>query len=420
MIHNIHGNPDIGGDYRVDISGSKNAALPIISAALMFDRVILRNVPSILDVHILLDIVKKIGANVEYNEASLECYIDNQIKGEVVIPPIAGRLRGSLFLIGGLVNKSRRIILPGIGGCDLGDRKINFHIEGLQKMGVKFSTSSEGLVIENEKLNGTEYEFPNISVGATANLLMAASRADGKSTFKNVSMEPEIVNLIELLKNGGAEIEYENDRVITVKGIDDSPYGSCDIIPDRIEAGTYIALAGIKRSSIRMTGSNWDHLGAMVEVAECAGMEISQKGNEIVVDASKGLHPTHIVTSAYPGFPTDAHPLFCAMLCTIPGDSSITENIYEKRFAYTGELRKLGASIDIIGRKMIIDGRRKFSPSIIRSTDLRGGMATTLLASIAEGTSILYDNDIICRGYSNFTKKLRSCGVDIDGGYRDY
>jgi len=400
---------------RVDISGAKNAALPILAASLLTgEEVILENVPNILDVHSMCRLLNSIGCRSFTTDHVTHLYASSSTSE--IISPLAQSVRYSINLLGPLLSThgSATISLPG--GCKIGTRKIDSHLTGLQALGATVHVDVEHEVIkaEAEKLMGTKItlEFPSVS--ATEHILSTSCRAEGKTIIQNVAKEPEIVDLANFLNSMGAKIKGAGTDVIKVEGVSGLNGTKYAIIPDRIEAGTYMVAATITKGDITIQTVIPRHLQAVIEKLSDIGSHVEVSENAIQISTKERCKATNVLTGVYPSFPTDMQPIITPLLTMAKGVSTITENLYESRFAHIPEIRKMGAKIDVKERTAILKGTKILKSAKLTAHDIRCGAAVVLAALAAEGTSEINNVHQIDRGYQRIEEKLKRLGAEIE------
>lgn len=406
----------IGTTY---VSGSKNAALPIIAATILNSGISkLYNVPDIHDTKIMFKILEKLGCKIRQNNGKI--VIDSKnIKSFKIPEDLMQEMRSSVIIAGALLARKRVATFSYPGGCDIGTRPIDLHINGFKKLGIKVIEESGVITCEAEELLGNEIQLDFPSVGATENIMLTSCLAKGTTTIINAAQEPEIIDLQNALNKMGAKIKGAGTNNIIIKGVEKLHDLSYNIIPDRIEAGTLLCMAAITGGNINLTKVNPDHIQTLLNKLQEMGCDIKVYKNEITLNAPKRLKPVDIKTLPYPGFPTDMQSIIASTLCTAKGTSIIVENIFENRYKYTNELKKMGAKIIIEGRTAIIKGIRRFNRANVKATDLRGGAALIVAALNAKGSTQIENIEYILRGYEKLDKKLQSLGANIhfsDGG----
>ncbi|MEG6617261.1 UDP-N-acetylglucosamine 1-carboxyvinyltransferase [Peptococcaceae bacterium 1198_IL3148] len=406
------GQPLVG---RIRVSGAKNAALALICAALMSDKpLVLDNVPDISDVRVIIEIIGTIGANVRWEGPnSLRIVPSAELKDN---PPydLVKKLRASNLLVGPLLAKygQANIALPG--GCNIGVRPMDLHFKGLSGLGAKVSINRGCIVGTAKKLTGARIYLDFPSVGATENIMMAACLAEGQTIIENVAKEPEIVDLANFLNAMGAKVRGAGTDVIKIEGA--TALDSCErytVIPDRIEAGTYMVAAAATRGDVMVENVIAKHLEPVIAKLREANVLVEEHEDYVRVKADQSLNPVDIKTMPYPGFPTDMQSQMAVMLCTVPGTSVIIENIFENRFQIADELKRLGANIKVEGRMAVIEGVPALHGTQVKATDLRAGAALLIAGLVAKGETIINDSHYIYRGYQDIDSKLQNLGADV-------
>jgi UDP-N-acetylglucosamine 1-carboxyvinyltransferase len=404
----------------IKISGSKNAVLPIMAATLLTkEKVILKNVPDLADVQTMLEILEHSGKSIRKIDNQLIIEEFQDLNGEIPYEPVR-KMRASFNVYGPLTLRAKetKVALPG--GCSLGVRPVNYHLEGLKKLGIE-STTEHGYVMgkiiaTKEKIN---ISLPFPSVGATEHLITSAVLLEGKSIkISNCAMEPEITDLIDFLIKMGAKIEGKNTSIITIKGVKELKGTEYSVSPDRIEAGTYIIMGAILGDNLKIEEVCIDDLRILLNILEEIGInfEISEKENYVKISKAnfKNISTMNIDTAPYPGFPTDLQPQISVLASLIPGKSTISENIFSSRFNHIDELNRMGANIRLEDNTAIIDGVDYLSGAPIQATDLRAAAALLIAALSAEGESIISNIDHIFRGYEKLKEKLENVGIKIE------
>ncbi|MDW7651705.1 MAG: UDP-N-acetylglucosamine 1-carboxyvinyltransferase [Bacillota bacterium] len=405
------GRPLVG---TVRISGAKNAAVAIIPAALLTAAPVrLENLPDINDIQILVDILNDLGVRTTW-ESSSTLLIDASTLQKWQAPyDLVKKLRASYYLIGALVGRFGRADVPIPGGCDLGPRPIDQHIKGLAALGAKVDVEHGLIKVEANKLIGTNIYLDVVSVGATINIMLAAARANGKTVIENAAKEPEIVDVANFLNAMGAQIRGAGTDVIKITGVDElGPANHC-VIPDRIEAGTYMIAAAATGGDIRICDVIPKHLDPVIAKLREMEMTVEVFDDQIHVIGNPLPQAVDIKTFPYPGFPTDLQSLAMVLLTRAEGSSVITENVFEGRFKHVDELKRMGAKIKVEGRTAIIKGACHLSAAPVRATDLRAGASFIIAGLIAEGETVIGDIDHIYRGYEKICEKLSSLGAVI-------
>lgn len=407
----VEGGKKLEGE--VSVSGSKNASLPIIAASILNTGITkLYNVPDIHDTKVMLEILKILGCKIKKNNGKI--IIDSsKLKNEEIPENLMREMRSSVILAGALLGKYKKAIFSYPGGCDIGSRPIDLHLEGFRKLGINIKEESGYITCSCDKIVGTEIQLDFPSVGATENIMLASVFAEGETLIKNVAMEPEIVDLQNFLNKMGAKIEGAGTKEIKIIGVRRLKDIGYKIMPDRIEAGTLLCAAAITGGKVKVNNVNTEHLNPVIYKLEETGCKIRLENNSIYIEAPKRLKAIDIKTMPYPGFPTDMQSIFASILTVSKGTSIIVENIFENRYKYTSELKRMGAKIKIEGKTAIINGVRKLSGTNVNSTDLRGGAALVLAGLIGKGKTKVNNIEYILRGYENLDKKLRILGAKI-------
>lgn len=409
----IHGGRPLLGDVRV--SGAKNSALKLIAASLLTDEeVTLRNVPRISDVDIMLQLAQELGVAVEWSadgalRLNASCLRDFQASYDLV-----SRMRASVVVIGPLVARLGRARVAMPGGCQIGSRKIDLHIHGLEQLGAVISVAEGCIEAKAARLRGSRIKLAFPSVGATENLVMAASLAEGQTVIENVAREPEIVDLCDFLVSMGAVIKGAGTSNLTIDGV--ATLHGCDysVIPDRIEAGTLMMAVAACGGDVLIKGARSTDLELVIEKLSQIGADIKVEVDGIRITRSGELSSTRLATLPYPGFPTDLQAPAMAVLSGANGSSVLTENVFESRFAYVEELCKLGSEVRVSGHHAIIEGPVALRGTTVTATDLRAGAGLAVAALAAAGTTRIGDVHHIYRGYESFVSKLRAMGAAVE------
>lgn len=410
----IKGGKKLSGE--VVISGSKNASLPIIISSLLFnDSVYFENVPKVRDIFTLINLIKVLGREVEFNEEKEILKISNKNKNKYFAPySIMRTMRAGVLVLAPLLAKfgKARVSLPG--GCSIGARPVNLHLEALKKLGAKINVKNGYIdAIAPKGLSGSNIKFPSISVGATESIIIAAVLAKGITKISNAAIEPEIIDLINFLNKCGADIKYNSKRKIIIKGVKFLYPVRHRIIPDRIEAATYAIAALITNGKLLVKKVNNEHLENIFKVLKKIGANIKIFKDSFVIFRKHQLKPFKIITKPYPGFPTDMQAQFMALATQIKGSSVINEEIFENRFLHVSELMRMGADIKIKKQKAVINGIKNLNSAEVMATDLRASVSLVLAALSAKGTTTINRIYHLDRGYSKLEKKLNLCGANI-------
>ncbi len=410
----IKGGRKLSGE--VVVSGSKNASLPIIVSSLLFDDTIfLENVPKVKDIYTLINLIKILGRDVDFNGDKELLKISKKNKGKYFAPySIMKTMRAGVLVLAPLLVKfgKAKVSLPG--GCSIGARPVNLHLDALRKLGAKINVRNGYIEAKATKgLLGANIKFPLVSVGATQSVIIAAVLAKGITKISNAAIEPEIIDLIKFLNKCGAKIKLYSKRKIIIKGVKFLHPIRHKIIPDRIEAATYAVAALITNGKLLIKNVNISHLENLFSILKKIGATIKILKDAFIIFKKKQLKPFKIVTKAYPGFPTDMQAQFMALATQIRGSSEINEEIFENRFLHVSELMRMGADINISKRKAIIKGVKNLSGAEVMATDLRASVSLVLAALCSKGTTIINRIYHLDRGYSMLEKKLNFCGANI-------
>ena len=417
----IGGNPLFG---KVFISGAKNTALPIICASLLTDEpVTLRNLPILSDITSLNLLLQQIGTQIEGKQEELNGHITQTFTYHTPQPTslvapydYVRKMRASYYVLGPLLTKYRHVELSLPGGCAIGARPMDIHLSSLEQMGANVEIKN-GYVIADikDRLQGAHITFHSASVGATCNILMAATLAEGDTIIENAAKEPEIADLIDILNKMGANIEGANSSTLTIHGVVKLHGVTHEIINDRIEAGSYAVAAAITHGRLELVNANADYLQSPLDILQKTGAMVERTANGIIVDAQHAdLQGVDVYTDYYPGFPTDLQSQFVTTMTLAKGTSIVVENIFENRYKYVNELLRMGANITIEGKTAIIQGVDKLNAAKLEAKDLRGGAALIEAALTSEGESEITGINYIERGYENIVQKLTSIGAIIN------
>lgn len=399
----------------IEISGAKNAAVAILPAAVMASSgsCVIDNVPNIEDVHCIGRILKGLGCKVEIQDTVVT--IDSTVVSNVnANPEEARKMRGSYYLVGALLGrfKEARVELPG--GCPIGVRPIDQHIKGFEALGAKVIIEHGAMIVKAERLVGCSIFFDVVSVGATINVMLAATLAEGTTVLENVAKEPHIVDVANFLNSMGANIKGAGTDVIRIKGVTELKGCDYSVIPDQIEAGTFMIAAASCGGEVTINNVIPKHLESITAKLIEMGVQIIEDGESITIKSSGKLKAVNIKTLPYPGFPTDVQQPMSAILTVANGRSIINESVWESRFKHVDELKKMGANIKVEDRTAIIDGVEKLTGAIVKATDLRAGAAMVIAGLLAEGVTEVEGIEHIDRGYPNIENKFRSLGADIN------
>jgi len=398
----------------VRISGAKNAVLPAIAASLLTRaEVRLDNVPLVKDVYTILALMKGLGADYDLQGNSLSIAMKKVLSDEASYEQVRA-MRASILVLGPLLARYGKATVALPGGCAIGSRPIDLHIHGLQKMGAAISLEHGYIHAEVSRLHGAEVEFEKKTVTGTENLVMAAALAEGETVLRNCACEPEVSSLCELLVKMGARIEGLGQDTIRIQGVKELGGASHKIIPDRIEAGTFLVAGALCRGDLLLTDIEPGHLETVLEKLRIAGAGLDLGPDRVRVTGGADIRSQDITTSSYPGFPTDMQAQFMVLMTQAQGTSIITETIFDRRFSHVNELMRLGASIEVSGDKAIVHGKTPLSGAEVMATDLRASASLILAGLIAGGQTLINGVEHIDRGYENIEAKLRRLGANIE------
>ena len=399
----------------VEIGGAKNAALAILAAAIMTDEtVLIENMPDVRDTNVLIQAMESIGVIVKRVDRHTVKINASNIHDVVIEDDFIKKIRASYYLLGALLGKYKKAEVSLPGGCNIGLRPIDQHIKGFRALGADVRIEHGMIITDAEHLKGNHVYLDVVSVGATINVMMAAAMAEGKTTIENAAKEPHVVDLANFLNSMGADIKGAGTDVIRIKGVPKLHGSEYAIIPDQIEAGTFMFAAAVTKGDVMVKNVIPKHLESISAKLLEIGCEIEESDDAVRVVASKPLGHTHVKTLPYPGFPTDMQPQIAVTLGLSMGTSIVTESIFENRFKYVDELTRMGASIKVEGNTAIIDGVKKYTGASITAPDLRAGAALVIAGLAAEGITVVDDIRFIQRGYEDFHLKLKALGAQIE------
>ncbi len=409
----IKGGKPLTGE--VVISGAKNAAVAIIPAAILVDGVCrIENIPKINDVYLIIDIMRKMGARIDFID---ETTIEADCTGMAITQTpsnLARKMRASYYLLGALLGQFRRAEVDLPGGCNFGGvRPIDLHVKGFRALGADIKEEYGMVTAKADRLIGTEIYLDQVSVGATINIMLAAAKAEGMTIIENAAKEPHIVDLANFLNSMGAMVKGAGTDTIKIRGVQHMQGGVYSIIPDQIEAGTYMVAAAMSGGDVLVKNVIPKHMDSISAKLIEAGVEITEYDDSIRVKRSKPIRKVNVKTLPYPGFPTDMQPQMATFLTLAEGTSIITENVFESRYKYTDELKRMGADISIDGKVAIITGVEKLTGAVVKATDLRAGAALIIAGVSACGTTTIEEIVHIERGYEDIVGKLSALGADI-------
>lgn len=406
------GSPLVG---EVEIGGAKNAALAILATAIMTDETVtIDNLPNVRDINVMLNAIEGIGGIVERIDCHTVKINGSMIHDLSVDYEYIKKIRASYYLLGALLGKYKKAEVALPGGCDIGSRPIDLHLKGFRALGANVDIQHGLISASAESLKGTHIYLDKVSVGATINIMMAASMAEGKTTIENAAKEPHVVDVANCLNSMGANIRGAGTDVIRISGVEKLHKTEYSIIPDQIEAGTFMFAAAATRGDVTVKNVIPKHLEATTAKLLEIGCEVEELDDAVRVVASKPLHHTQVTTLPYPGFPTDMQPQMSAVLAISEGTSTVTESIFENRFKYVDELTRMGATIKVESNIAIITGISNYTGARVSAPDLRAGAALVIAGLAAEGITIVDDIYYIERGYEAFNEKLALLGAQIE------
>ena len=399
----------------VEIGGAKNAALAIIAAAIMTDEtVIIDNLPDVRDINVLLDAMQEIGASVIRVDRHTARINGGKIGAHSVDYEFIKKIRASYYSLGALLGKYKEASVPLPGGCNIGSRPIDQHIKGFEALGAEVVIEGGFIKAKAEHLHGAHIYLDMESVGATINIMMAASMADGNTVIENVAKEPHVVDVANFLNSMGANIKGAGTDVIRIKGVKNLHRTEYSIIPDQIEAGTFMFAAAATCGDVLVKNIIPKHMeGASAKLLEM-GCIVEEYDDAIRVIGRRPMKPTRVKTAPYPGFPTDMQPQIATLLALADGTSMVTESIFENRFKYVDELARMGANIKVEGNRAVVIGVDGFTGARVSAPDLRAGAALVMAGMVADGITIVDDIHYIQRGYERFEEKLQGLGAKIE------
>ena len=400
---------------QVEIGGAKNAALAILAAANMTDETVcIENLPDVRDINALLGAMEGIGTRVDRVDRHTVRINGSGVENCIVENESMKKIRASYYLLGALLGKYKQAQVPLPGGCNIGSRPIDQHLKGFKAMGAVTRIEHGFIIAEAQELHGAHIFLDMVSVGATINIMMAAAMADGDTTIENAAKEPHVVDVANFLNSMGARIKGAGTDVIRIKGVRTLHSTEYSIIPDQIEAGTFMFAAAVTGGDVLLQNVIPKHLEATSAKILELGCEVHEYDDTVRVIGPRTLRPAHVKTMPYPGFPTDMQPQIAVSLALAEGTSIVTESIFENRFRYVDELARMGASVKVEGNVAVISGVEKFTGARVSAPDLRAGAALVIAGLAAEGITIVDDIYYIERGYENLDQKLRELGAKIE------
>jgi len=396
----------------IEIGGAKNSAVALVPAALLSDKVKITNVPEISDIKSLEIILDYLGAkySIDGDEMIVEA---NGMESKPITLEHSKMLRASSYFMGALLGKFKHAEMYFPGGCSIGERPIDLHLAGFEKLGATVTLEDDKYIIDADKLVGADIELRFASVGATINILLASVLAEGKTTIRNAALEPEVGNVIDLLNDMGAKVSGKDTRTLEIEGVKELKGGQAEVIPDRIEAGTYIIAGVMNGKDLKITNIIPKHIECLIDKLKEMGADIKVYDNYIVINKVDHLKPINITTEVYPGFPTDLQQPITPLLTSADGVSVVTELIYENRFQNIPYLVEMGADIEINDRTITVKGPIKLQGKEVITTDLRAGAALIIAALAAEGETTIKEVKHVLRGYAGLIKKLTKVGGEI-------
>ncbi len=407
----IQGGNDLTGSIK--INGAKNSVVALLPAAVLSDEeTTIYNVPNITDVTVLKQIIELLNGKLTEENGSIK--IDTRNIINTTIPEeLSNKLRASYYFMGALLAKFKHVEIYFPGGCNFGARQIDLHLKGFESLGATVKMEKDKFIIEAEKLIGNKICLNFASVGATINLMLAAVKAEGTTVIVNAAKEPEIVNVATFLNNMGAKITGAGTSTIKIVGVEKLGSAIIEVIPDRIEAGTYIIAGALLGNNLKITNIIPDHIASLLAKLNEMGVEFKLENSELTINKCENLKPTDIITQVYPGYPTDLAQPICVLLAKANGISHVEETIYEKRMGHVEYLKKMGANIEIEDNKETIIGPTTFHGTEVKASDLRAGATLFLAALTAKEETIITNIEYILRGYENIVKKLSDVGANI-------
>tara|TARA_B100001741_G_scaffold255030_1_gene217432 strand:- start:122 stop:1381 length:1260 start_codon:yes stop_codon:yes gene_type:complete len=400
----------------VFISGSKNSALPILAATILSNKkIVLNNLPNVKDIKTMIKLLESIGSQIKYSKKKNSITIQNKNKIKTFASyNLVKTMRAGILVLGPMLARYGKAKVSTPGGCTIGVRPIDIHLKALGKLGANYKIV-DGYVHAHlkNKLKGTKIKFPKISVGATENLIIASSMAEGITILSNCAIEPEIKDLINFINSMGGKIKWIGKRTLKIQGVNNLKETKYTIMPDRIEAGTYLIAAAVTEGNLKISGINPNIIRTEIEIFKKLGLKIKTEKNKISILGVKDIKSINLKTSPYPGFPTDLQAQLMVLLCKSKKLSIISEEIFENRFMHVAELNRMGAKIKIKGNKAFIEGNTKFKSAELMATDLRASVSLILAALIAKGKTTINRIYHLDRGYEQIEKKLRKVGAKI-------
>ncbi len=412
----VHGGRSLHGT--VTISGSKNSALPILAATLLTrERCVVRNVPNLADTRFMVEILQELGASAIFDKKAGVVTVEAKKIKSVAPYDLVRKMRASVCVLGPLLARNRKVKVSVPGGCVIGPRPIDIHLKGLARLGADIRIESGNVIAEGKNLTGTEMFLGGrygSTVLGTDNILMAATLVRGTTVIDSAACEPEVTDLAAFLTKMGAKISGAGSPTITIQGVESLHGAEHTVIPDRIEAGTFMCAAAITGGEVVLKNARADHLGALTDKLEESGVRVERRGSDILVRRNGSLRPADVITMPYPGFPTDLQAQYMVLMTITPGISVITEKIFPDRFMHVAELGRLGAEISMEGASAIVRGKKTLSGAQVMASDLRASAALVLAGLVCDGQTTVNRVYHIDRGYERIDQKLRALGARIE------
>ena len=407
----IDGGQEISGTIK--ISGAKNSIVALIPASILTSgKCVIKNVPDISDVRILLEIMRELGSEITVENETI--IIDNgNVKNKEITEEFASKLRASYYFMGSLIGKFHKVDIACPGGCVIGSRPIDIHLDSFKKMGIEIDEQQSKFVMTVDELKGNHFYLNFPSVGATINIMIASTLAKGQTIIENAAKEPEIANVASFLNSMGAKIFGAGTSKIIIDGVDELYDGFVEVIPDRIEAGTYLIIGSLLGNNLTIENIIESHIESMLYKLKEAGIKYESKGNSITITAAKNLKPINIKTTVYPGFPTDLGQPMSTLLTQCEGECLFEETIYENRLRHIPHLNSMGANIKVFDNQALILGKTPLHGKKVKATDLRAGASMLVAGLIADGRTEIYNIEHLLRGYERIVDKLSQVGVQI-------
>ena len=397
---------------KIYISGSKNSVVSLLPAAILSDEVVIEKVPHISDVVNLAEILRFLNVKFSLESATIHI-VSTEMINKPITEEYSSKLRASYYFMGAMLSRFKKVEISLPGGCHIGARPVNFHLKGFEKLGAKVTVKDNLYVIEADKLKGATIDLPFPSVGATVNILLASVQAEGTTIINNAASEPEIGNLIEFLNSMGAKIKGADTNRLEIMRVKKLSGGKVKVIPDRIEAGTYILAGVMNGKNLEICDVRPEHLTSFFEKLKEMGCDFKIDGDKVITNKVEHLKPVNIETAVYPGFPTDLQQPITTLLLLADGESTVKETIYENRFQNTKYLNEMGAHIEVNGDTIKVYGPTSLTGKLVRTSDLRAGAALVLAALTAEGETTITDIKHLLRGYSDLLAQFTNVGAKI-------